>query len=66
MNELCMPLIIDGKKNPEILLGVPGQNVIIGRDYHHYYYLALNRALYLQSVDALETYIVQSYANKQE
>lgn len=66
MNELFMPLTTDEKKNPKVLPGVPGQNVIIGRDYCHYYYLALNRALYLQSVDALETYIVQSYANKQE
>lgn len=55
-----------GKKNSKVLLGVPGQNVIIGRDYCHYYYLALNRTLYLQSVDASETYIVPSHANKQE
>lgn len=41
------------KKNPQVFPGVPQKNVIIGRDYSHYYYLALNRALYLQSFRAL-------------
>ena len=53
MNNSCL-FTTDEKKNPKILLGVPGKNVIIGRDYCHYYYLALNRAFYLQSVGALE------------
>lgn len=42
------------KKKTEVLLGGPGKDVIIGRDYCRYYYLALNGALYLQSVGALE------------